>query len=387
MKSMAAIANRTPPGRYRHFKGREYEVLGVALHSERAEELVVYRPLYGSYRLMVRPAAMFHELVEREGICTPRFVYLGSTTMNKLTPPQWRAARDYLLQQARPLEAARYRYHFEDGTAEAVLAALAVFQNPDGGFGHALEPDLRTPASSALATSVAFQVLAEVGAPADHPLVLGGLAYLLASYDSAAERWPIISPEAEATPRAFWWAADGLADRFGHFSLNPRAELLGALWRYADPAHVPWLDQLTTTVVTEIEQRTAPLADNDLLCALRLAATPALPAALRARLDAHLRQAVATAVVTTPERWGDYVLRPLEVAPAPDAPYADLFPAALQAHLDYLIDTQGSDGAWTPVWSWAPLDAIAWAKAEREWKGVLTLAALRELDAWGRVAR
>jgi hypothetical protein len=55
--------------------------------------------------------------------------------------------------------------------------------------------------------------------------------------------------------------------------------------------------------------------------------------------------------------------------------------------LDYLIDTQGSDGAWAPVWSWAPLDAVAWTKAEQEWKGVLTLAALRELDAWGRVAR
>ena len=191
---MAAIVSRTPPGRYRHFKGREYEVLGVALHSESAEELVVYRPLYGSYRLMARPAAMFHEVVEREGVRTPRFVYLGSTTMNKLTPLQWRAARDYLLQQARPLEAARYRYHFEGATAEAVLAALAVFQNPDGGFGHALEPDLRTPASSVLATSVAFQVMAEVDAPADHPLVQGALAYLLASFDSAAHRRPIIPP-------------------------------------------------------------------------------------------------------------------------------------------------------------------------------------------------
>jgi hypothetical protein len=118
---MAATARHTPPGRYRHFKGREYEVIGVALHSESAEELVVYRPLYGSYRLMVRPAAMFQEVIERDGIRTPRFVYLGATTLNKLTPLQWHAARDYLLHHARPLEAARYRYHFERGTPEAVL--------------------------------------------------------------------------------------------------------------------------------------------------------------------------------------------------------------------------------------------------------------------------
>jgi hypothetical protein len=384
---MAATARHTPPGRYRHFKGREYEVIGVALHSESAEELVVYRPLYGSYRLMVRPAAMFQEVIERDGIRTPRFVYLGATTLNKLTPLQWHAARDYLLHHARPLEAARYRYHFERGTPEAVLAALAVYQNADGGFGHALEPDLHTPVSSALATSVAFQIIGEVGAPVNHPLVQGGLAYLLASFDAAVQRWPIIPPEAETSARAFWWAADGLEGRFEHFQINPRAELLGVLWRYAGPTRVPWLEQLTATVVERIAQDTAPLADNDLLCALRLATTPQLTDSLRARLDARLHQALTGAVVTAPERWGEYVLRPLEVAPTPDAFYTALFSEALQANLDYLIAAQGPDGAWAPTWSWAQLDAAAWQKAESEWKGVLTLAALRGLDAWGRVAR
>lgn len=384
---MAATARHTPPGRYRHFKGREYEVIGVALHSESAEELVVYRPLYGSYRLMVRPAAMFQEVIERDGIRTPRFVYLGAATMNKLTPRQWHAARNYLLHHARPLEAARYRYHFEGGKAEEVLAALAVYQNADGGFGHALEPDLRTPASSALATSVALQVLEEVNAPTEHPLVQGALAYLLALFDATTQRWPIIPPEAEGAPRAFWWAAEGLEERFGNFALNPRAELLGVLWRYAEPTRVPWLGQITTTVVAKIEQHAAPLSDNELHCVLRLAATPQLPDAVRTQLDTLLHQAVTTAVVTTPERWGEYVLQPLAVAPTPDAPYTALFPEELQANLDYLISTQGADGAWAPSWSWAPLDVVAWAQAEGEWKGVLTLTTLRTLDAWGRVAR
>ena len=382
---MAAIARRLPPGRYRHFKGREYEVIGVAVHSESAEALVVYRPLYGGYQLMVRPATMFLELVTHEGVQTPRFAYLGPGVAQKLAPLQWRTARHYLLHHARPLEAARYRYHFEDGKAEVVLAALTAFRNEDGGFGKALEPDLRTPASSVLATSVAFQVLEEVGAPADHPLVQGGLTYLLASFDSTMQRWPIIPLEAEEAPRAFWWAADGLEQRFGRYALNPRAEVLGLLWRYADPARIPWLEQLTADLVAQIEQDAAPLVGNDLLCVLRLAAT--LPAAWRARLEAPLRRALTTAVATTPERWGDYGLRPLEVAPTPTAPYAAFFPEALQANLDYLIDTQGADGAWAPVWSWASINAAAWAEAEREWKGVVTLGALRALDAWGRVAR
>lgn len=65
------------PGRWRHFKGREYQVLAVALHSETLEEMVVYRPLCGEGRLWVRPAAMWEELVERNGVQQPRFMYVG----------------------------------------------------------------------------------------------------------------------------------------------------------------------------------------------------------------------------------------------------------------------------------------------------------------------
>lgn len=69
--------NEPKPGRYRHFKGGEYEVLGAARHSETEELLVVYRPLYGERRLWVRPLAMFTETVEHEGARQPRFAYVG----------------------------------------------------------------------------------------------------------------------------------------------------------------------------------------------------------------------------------------------------------------------------------------------------------------------
>lgn len=65
------------PGRYRHFKGGEYEVIGMARHSETMEELVVYRALYGERGLWVRPAAMWLETVERDGKQFQRFTYIG----------------------------------------------------------------------------------------------------------------------------------------------------------------------------------------------------------------------------------------------------------------------------------------------------------------------
>ena len=68
------------PGRYRHFKGKEYQVIGVASHSETLEPMVVYRALYGEGGLWVRPAAMWTQQVEREGYSGPRFRYVGEGT-------------------------------------------------------------------------------------------------------------------------------------------------------------------------------------------------------------------------------------------------------------------------------------------------------------------
>jgi hypothetical protein len=65
------------PGRYRHYKGNEYTVLGVAQHSETQEELVVYRQEYGDHGLWVRPKKMFMETVAVDGREVPRFRYLG----------------------------------------------------------------------------------------------------------------------------------------------------------------------------------------------------------------------------------------------------------------------------------------------------------------------
>lgn len=72
------------PGRYRHYRGNDYEVLGVARHSETEEEVVVYRALYGENGLWVRPLAMFLETVLIEGRLRPRFQFVAECP----TPPE-----------------------------------------------------------------------------------------------------------------------------------------------------------------------------------------------------------------------------------------------------------------------------------------------------------
>ena len=69
--------NEIKIGKYRHFKGNEYEVLYIAKHSETLEDMVVYRALYGEHGVWVRPASMWNETVERDGKTYQRFTYIG----------------------------------------------------------------------------------------------------------------------------------------------------------------------------------------------------------------------------------------------------------------------------------------------------------------------
>jgi hypothetical protein len=74
---MSITAARPGPGCYRHYKGNDYQVIGIARHSETEEELVVYRKLYGDGSLWVRSLAMFVESVSVDGLSVPRFEWLG----------------------------------------------------------------------------------------------------------------------------------------------------------------------------------------------------------------------------------------------------------------------------------------------------------------------
>ena len=64
-------------GKYRHFKGNKYEVIAIAKHSETTEDYVVYKALYGDGGMWVRPASMWNEIIERDGVTYKRFTYIG----------------------------------------------------------------------------------------------------------------------------------------------------------------------------------------------------------------------------------------------------------------------------------------------------------------------
>lgn len=304
----------------------------------------------------------------------------------QLTRERREAARAFILERARPLERTLYAHFFEGADAGTALDALAAFQNADGGFGHGIEPDLRTSASSAIATSVALQTLRDTKTPATHPIVARAIAYLLATYDAAGEVWPIIPPEANDAPHAPWWTwSEALAENWGGFRANPRAEIVGYLYDYASLVPPELLARLTDAVVEHAEALPDAMEMHDLLCYLRLVETHTLPDAARERLRERLARAVRATVVFDAAGRGGYGLTPLAAAPSPDAPFASTLGEAVEHNLDYEIGQQSDDGSWSPAWSWGDDYPEAWAAARIEWQGVLTLKSLRSLQAWGRL--
>jgi len=306
-----------------------------------------------------------------------------------LSQAAFERARDSIKTQARPLDRALFEYRFEQASAENVLAELAHFQNEDGGFGHALEPDMRTPASSALATGIGLRLLKELGCPADHPMVRRAVEFLLATFDASSKVWCVVPTNTNEFPHAPWWHDEdaSLARTFDGFRIIPRAEIVGLLYHYATLVPTEWLNAVTESTVAYIEtvEKLGTGGGDDIVYALSLAETEELPEHLISRLVKRIRAVTPSVVSRDPQQWSSYCIAPLKLATSPRSIVADLLGEALQAHLDYQIEHQTSKGTWEPTWNWGKFYPEAWEQAKQEWRGSLTLDTLTTLRAFDRI--
>ena len=309
--------------------------------------------------------------------------------MKKLSPAALNRARRFLQTQARAIDRALFGFRFEGASADAMAGALAAYKNADGGFGGALEADVRTPASSALATGIGLQVLKEIGRPASDPLVRQAVRYLLNAFDADHHAWRAVPPEANDHPHAPWWHdEDGsLARTFDDFLIIPRAQLVGLLHHFSADVPSRWLEDLAERTVADLETGDAlgTGGGDSLVYALSLAQEEALPEPFRQRLLHRLRAVVPRAISRDPAQWHTYCIRPLKVVHSPDSPVADLVEDAIRAELDYQIERQTPEGTWDPVWTWGDAYPEAWEQARHEWRGHLTLETLTILRAFGRI--
>ena len=289
------------------------------------------------------------------------------------------SGRAFLDREGRLIECRLASVLFDDDDVAGVIDAVRGYRNPDGGFGHGLEPDKRCPASLPIDVEVALDILLVAGvrsangsAPAGVEAMVVGACDWLGSVAAPDGAVPLAFPVVERYPRADHWAEWSYEP-----GLNPTAGLSGRLHRLG--VQHPWLDHATQATWARLES-----GFDD---------------------DAHALGEVLVFLAHVPDRqradevapsvggWLDgaawyradpndpeYGLTPLHLARTPDSPWRQLFDdSAIEGHLDRMERDQQTDGGWPITWEPPSMASVL------EWRGIETLRALRTLHAYGRL--
>jgi hypothetical protein len=312
--------------------------------------------------------------------------------MKKLTPDSINEIRSWIYRNARPIELAIWQYEFENGSREAVLSALSHYQNDDGGFGNALEPDNWDPNSSPYTTLNAISKLKNIDfTDTNHPIMQGILRFLGSGKHCVENGWLFSISSSNDYPHAPWWSYDPKANEYEHtgvtagivcFSLQ-FAERESVLYKRASA----FADKLLSKF-----KETANIGDMGLTgyCMLletinRLGLTDRFDTSY---LSAAIKKYVDEAIVRDVSQWTNYCVRPSQFIFSPDSPFYSGNEDIVHKELDYLIETRPENGVWGITWHWYdnygkyPKE---FAVSENWWKAELAIGKLKFLRNFDRI--
>ena len=313
------------------------------------------------------PSVYFHD---PDGNLLEVYAAPGSTPRFRSAEERWHAARRFVYGTARPIDRAIFEHVYAAAPARRVLDAADAYRNADGGFGHAIEPDVRCPASQTIHTLTGLELLREADV-ASPDIADGCCEFLSARATDAA--LPALLPDALDFPAAAHWQSPSSVQPSLTWTFGVVAQLA---WH---GARHPWFEHARQACLGALDEHVSGEAHH-LLYVTRFVSEllEGEPRAVQlARCRESLRSAQWFVAETPVERYG---LTPLHYAPSPDAPCRGCFDDGLIAsHLDDLLAAQQGDGGW-PIRFDPPS-----AAAREEWRGRWTLEALAVLKAYGRL--
>ncbi len=265
-------------------------------------------------------------------------------------------ARNFVYINARPLDLARWMFLFENGSKQDVLKFLAAYQNADGGFGHALEPDCWNPNSSPVQTWAATQIIKEINLEdKEHPVIQGILKYLSSGVDFDGHTWVNSIPTNNDYPHASWWSFDPAQET----TYNSTASLIGFILKFADKnskfydkarvltqeafayftSHYPLDAMHTVACFVDLYEYLKESSNDDLLDMAKFK---------------HLLQAQIQHVITyDTTRWAvDYVCNPSLFIDNQSSDFYQENKTVCECECEFLTKTQESDGTWAVTWGW-----------------------------------
>jgi len=278
-------------------------------------------------------------------------------------------AETFIWKNARLLERHLFAYHFKDGPKEAVISTLLAYQNPDGGFGNALEPDIRCPDSQPVPVEHALKILNTVGFESN--IAKTACDYLL-TITTPEGGVPWLTPSALSYPRAPWWNVDQNPPA----SLNPTAGIVAQL--HKNKFQHPWLEPATEFCWSQIATL-EPKEMHEMGVVLSFLYHVSDRNRAEDALNRLVKPFIESDLIADVNETG-YVRKPLDWANTPDHPLRKYFkPEDIEANLDIVVADQQEDGGWNITW---PATSPT---CELEWRGWLTLEKLLTLKANGRL--
>ena len=277
-------------------------------------------------------------------------------------------AQDFTWRNARLIERYLFTSLFANGGTEPVLAALRAYQNEDGGFGNALEPDKRCPSSQPQDVEFALHILDDINALND-PMVAHACDYL-AGITTAEGGVPYALPSVNAYPHADWWTVEDNPPA----SLNPTAAIAGMLLKHS--VQHSWIEAASEFCWREIAA-TGTTEFHTLMPVITFLEN----APERTRAEHELQRIAARlsqpGIIELDPYAEGYTQKPLDWAPTPQSFCRRIFDdETIEKHLTALAKRQQADGGW-PI-SWGAISPAV----ESEWRGRVTIGALRTLDAY-----
>lgn len=298
-------------------------------------------------------------------------------------------ARRFVYRNTRPLDLARWQYHFEGGSPDAVLHALSFYQNEDGGFGHGIEPDYLNPNSTPIGTWAAADIIHEVAlTDSAHPIIQGILRYLDsgADFDSERGQWLNTVPTNNDYPHAIWWQYNGESE----FRYNPTAALAGFIVKYADKNSALYSKgcdiakravQWFTDSVPFEEQHITGCFITLYNCLKSAGADIADMAAF----ERKLREQVKYNICPDREKWAvEYVTKPSDFHITRDSIfYADNAELA-EYECDFIINSQQPDGSFNVTWQWYT-EYKEFEVSANYWRAAIALKNMAYLKGYGKL--
>ncbi len=264
-------------------------------------------------------------------------------------------AEKFIYRNARPLDLARWKFHFENASADDVLYALSYYQNDDGGFAYAIEPDNWNTASTPIGTWAASMILSEIWfADSSHPIIKGILSYLDSGKDFSDGKWFNTVKSNNEFPHAIWWECSnntGLPDD------NPTVSLAGFVLRFADKNSKLYCKarEIAQKAVSEFIQNPTDEPHtircfSDLLCYCQ--ETDNFDLFDLNTFKDVLISVANKSVCKEPEKWyTDYVVKPSYYFSDKNI-FNSISRELAEIEAEKIMNNQLSDGSYPVVWQW-----------------------------------